>query len=221
MRRENAATPPEASSDKAHINLALEVGLLTVLCLIWGSSFTLMKAAVETIPPLTMTSARVGIAALLLVLIAKMLGLTLPRERPIWAALFVQGLLQSALPFTLISWGEKHIASGLAGVLNATPPIFVLLMAWATGHEGKRITAPTNRWNGTRIGRRACHHRCGIAAGLRHDRAAGAGRRACCEPLLCIGIDVGTALQCASSSGYGGGSDELRRFGAVADGSDH
>ena len=141
MRRENAATPPEASSDKAHINLALEVGLLTVLSLIWGSSFTLMKVAVETIPPLTMTSARVGIAALLLVLIAKMLGLTLPRERPIWAALFVQGLLQSALPFTLISWGEKHIASGLAGVLNATPPIFVLLMAWATGHEGQRITA--------------------------------------------------------------------------------
>ena len=142
MRRENAATPPEASKDdKAHVNLALEVGLLTVLSLIWGSSFTLMKVAVETIPPLTMTSARVGIAALLLVLIAKMLGLTLPSERPIWAALFVQGLLQSALPFTLISWGEKHIASGVAGVLNATPPILVLLMAWATGHEGKRITA--------------------------------------------------------------------------------
>lgn len=141
MSRENVATLPEASKgDKAHINLALEVGLLTLLSLIWGSSFTLMKVAVETIPPLTMTSARVGIAALLLVLIARMLGLTLPRARSIWAALFVQGLLQSALPFTLISWGEKHVASGLAGVLNATPPIFVLLIAWATGHEGQRVT---------------------------------------------------------------------------------
>jgi drug/metabolite transporter (DMT)-like permease len=140
MSRENTATTI-SKGGKAPINLALEVGLLAVLSLIWGSSFTLMKVAVETIPPLTMTSARVGIAALLLVLIAKMLGFTLPRERPIWAALFVQGLLQSALPFTLISWGEKHIASGLAGVLNATPPIFVLLIASATRHGGQRITA--------------------------------------------------------------------------------
>jgi drug/metabolite transporter (DMT)-like permease len=141
MSRENMATESEASSDKAHSNLALEVGLLTALSLIWGSSFTLMKVAVDTIPPLTMTSVRVGIAALLLVLIAKMLGLKLPRQRSIWAAFFVQGLLQSALPFTLISWGEKQIASGLAGVLNATPPIFVLLIASATGHGGQRIAA--------------------------------------------------------------------------------
>jgi drug/metabolite transporter (DMT)-like permease len=142
MSREDAATTSEvAKGDKAHINLALEVGLLTALSLIWGSSFTLMKLAVETIPPLTMTAARVGMAALLLVLIARTLGLTLPRERPIWAAFFVQGLLQSALPFTLISWGEKHIASGLAGVLNATPPIFVLLIAGATRHGGHRVTA--------------------------------------------------------------------------------
>jgi drug/metabolite transporter (DMT)-like permease len=141
MSRENTATGSEASGDKPHINLALEVGLLTVLSLIWGSSFTLMKVAIDTIPPLTMTSARVGIAALLLVSIVGMQRLSLPRELSIWAALFVQGLLQSALPFTLISWGEKHIASGLAGVLNATPPVFVLLIAWATGHGGQRITA--------------------------------------------------------------------------------
>ena len=63
------------------------------MSLIWGSSFTLIKLAIETIPPLAVTSARVGIAALLLVLIARMLGFTLPREPPIWAALFVQGLL--------------------------------------------------------------------------------------------------------------------------------
>jgi drug/metabolite transporter (DMT)-like permease len=142
MSRENAATTSEVpKGDKAHINLAREVGLLAALSLIWGSSFTLMKVAVETIPPLTMTAARVGIAALLLVLIARTLGLALPRERPIWAAFFVQGLLRSALPFTLISWGEKHIASGLAGVLNATPPIFVLLITWAIGHGGQRIAA--------------------------------------------------------------------------------
>ena len=94
MSRENAATTSEVSTgDKAHFNLVPEVGLLTALSLIWGSSFTLIKLAIETIPPLAVTSARVGIAALLLVLIARMLGFTLPREPPIWAALFVQGLL--------------------------------------------------------------------------------------------------------------------------------
>jgi EamA-like transporter family len=94
MSRENAATTSEVSTgDNAHLNLVPEVGLLTALSLIWGSSFTLTKLAIETIPPLTVTSARVGIAALLVVLIARMLGFTLPREPPIWAALFVQGLL--------------------------------------------------------------------------------------------------------------------------------
>jgi drug/metabolite transporter (DMT)-like permease len=121
------------------IHLALEIGLLTLLSLIWGSSFTLIKVTVDTIPPFTITAARVAIAAFLLVLAAKLRGLSLPRERAVWAAFFVQGLLQSALPFTLISWGEKNIASGLAGVLNATPPMFVLLIAIVTGYGGSRI----------------------------------------------------------------------------------
>ena len=78
MSRENAATTSEVpKGDKAHINLAREVGLLAALSLIWGSSFTLMKVAVETIPPLTMTSARVRIAALLPVLTARMLDSSL------------------------------------------------------------------------------------------------------------------------------------------------
>ena len=117
--------------------LVLEIGLLLLLSLIWGSSFTLIKVAIDTIPPLTMVAARVSIAAVLLVAIARARGLSLPRGHKVWVALFVQGLLQSALPFTLISWGEKHMASGLAGVLNATPPIFVLLIGFAMS-KGRR-----------------------------------------------------------------------------------
>ena len=64
----------------------------------------------------------------------------MPRDAATWAALFVQGMLQSALPFTLISWGERHIASGLAGVLNATPPMLVLLIALITGHGRQSLT---------------------------------------------------------------------------------
>ncbi len=136
----SAAKSDVSKSDGRGINLALEVGLLTLLSLIWGGSFTLIKVAVDTIPALTMTSARVTIAALLLILISRLRGFSLPRERGVWAAFVVQGLLQSALPFTLISWGERHIASGLAGVLNATPPMFVLLITIVTGHGGQRIT---------------------------------------------------------------------------------
>jgi drug/metabolite transporter (DMT)-like permease len=120
-------------------HLAFEIGLLLLLSLIWGSSFTLIKLAVATIPPFTMVAARVTIAAMLLILIATAQGHALPRKRSVWIAFFVQGILQSALPFTLISWGELHIASGLAGVLNATPPMFVLVIAVMTG-RGQAIT---------------------------------------------------------------------------------
>ncbi|WP_375311429.1 EamA family transporter [Bradyrhizobium sp. A5] len=120
--------------------LALDIGLLLLLSLIWGSSFTLIKVAVPTIPPITMVAARVTIAAVLLILIALAQGHALPRQGSVWVAFCVQGLLQSALPFTLISWGEMHIASGLAGVLNATPPMFVLAIALMTGHGRQTIS---------------------------------------------------------------------------------
>lgn len=129
---------PQATS--RHSLLTLDVGLLLLLSLIWGSSFTLIKVAVATIPPFTMVAARVTIAAILLILIAAAQGHSLPRPRSVWAAFLVQGLLQSALPFTLISWGEAHIASGLAGVLNATPPMFVLVIAMMTGRGRRTIS---------------------------------------------------------------------------------
>ncbi|MGV7218423.1 DMT family transporter [Bradyrhizobium sp. UFLA05-112] len=121
-------------------SLAFEIGLLLILSLIWGSSFTLIKVAIPTIPPFTMVAARVTIAAILLILIARAQRHALPRQGSVWAAFFVQGLVQSAAPFTLISWGEMHIASGLAGVLNATPPMFVLMIALLTGRGRQAIS---------------------------------------------------------------------------------
>ncbi|WP_028133995.1 DMT family transporter [Bradyrhizobium japonicum] len=125
------STQPQQTTS-GQTRLALEIGLLLLLALIWGSSFTLIKVALPTIPPFTMVAARVTIAAVLLILIALAQGHALPRQGSLWAAFVVQGLLQSALPFTLISWGEVHITSGLAGVLNATPPMFVLVIAMST-----------------------------------------------------------------------------------------
>ena len=88
-----------------------------------------------------MVAVRVTIAAILLIRDRAAQGHALPSQGPVWAAFFVQGLLQSALPFTLISWGEMHIASGLAGVLNATPPMFVLAIAMMTGRGRQAISS--------------------------------------------------------------------------------
>jgi len=125
-----------------------EVGLLLLLSLIWGGSFTLIKIAVDSIPPFTMVAARLMVAAPLLVLFCRLRGFSFPRERTVWIAFLVQGLLQSALPFTLITQGETQIGSGLAGVLNATPPIFVLLIALVSSRgrqslDGRKITGVT------------------------------------------------------------------------------
>lgn len=128
----------QATSEQT--TLACEIALLLLLSLIWGSSFTLIKMAIPSVPPFTMVAARVTLAAGLLLLIAAAQGHALPRQTSVWAAFFVQGVLQSALPFTLISWGEAHITSGLAGVLNATPPMFVLAIALTTGRGRQAIS---------------------------------------------------------------------------------
>jgi drug/metabolite transporter (DMT)-like permease len=101
--------------------LTFEIGLLLLLSLIWGSSFTLIKVAIPTIPPFTMVAARVTIAAILLIAIARAQGHALPARGPVWAAFFAQGLLQSAM---MTGRGRQAISSrkiigvalGLAGV---------------------------------------------------------------------------------------------------------
>lgn len=114
--------------EKGEPNRLVEIALLFLLSFLWGGSFTLIKIAVETVPPATMVAARLAIGALLLVLLVKMRGAQFPKSPAVWGAFMVQGILQSALPFTLISWGEQHIDSGLAGLLNATPPLFAFLI---------------------------------------------------------------------------------------------
>src|SRR5580692_11467992 len=135
--RESTMSVVEAArgTRKQDPSLATEIALLVLLSFIWGGSFTLIKIAVETIPPATVVATRVAVAAVLLILFIGWRGLDLPKDAKAWRGFFVQGLLQSALPFTLISWGEERIASGLAGVLNATPPIFAVLISLAARNE--------------------------------------------------------------------------------------
>ncbi len=106
-----------------------EYALLVLLAMLWGGSFTLIKVAVADYPPATLVAIRVLIGGVVLTTLALASGQVFPKSLRRWGELFVQGLLQGALPFTLISWGEIHIASGLAGVINSTVPMFVFVIS--------------------------------------------------------------------------------------------
>jgi drug/metabolite transporter (DMT)-like permease len=107
----------------------IDYALLGLLSLLWGGSFTLIKIAVADYPPATLAALRMAIGGAALLVLARAQGLRLPRSGRRWAELLLQGLLQGALPFSLISWGEMHMASGLAGVINSTVPMFVFLIS--------------------------------------------------------------------------------------------
>jgi drug/metabolite transporter (DMT)-like permease len=117
-----------------------EWGLLLVLAVLWGGSFFFNGVGVRELPALTFVWLRVAVAAAALGLALRVLGLGLPRGREVWMAFLGMGLLNNVLPFGLIVWGQHSIASGLAAILNATTPLFTVLVAHAlTGDE--RLTA--------------------------------------------------------------------------------
>lgn len=107
----------------------LEWGLLLTLAALWGGVFLFTAIAVEALPPFTVVVCRVGLAALALNLIVLATGRRMPGAWRTWAAFFVMGLLNNAIPFALIVWGQVHIASGLASILNATTPLFTVVVA--------------------------------------------------------------------------------------------
>ncbi|MEM1346233.1 MAG: DMT family transporter [Pseudomonadota bacterium] len=110
--------------------------MLLALSLLWGGSFLFIGIAVGALPPLTIVVLRVGFAALALWAFLWLTGIALPRGRTAWTALIGMGVLNNVIPFTLIVWGQTQIASGLASILNATTPIFTVVVAhWLTSDE--------------------------------------------------------------------------------------
>lgn len=106
-----------------------DIATLTILSVIWGGSFFFIEVLVDFLPPMTIVTLRVGLAAILLWAIVLFRNLPLPDSFQKWRALFVLGLFNNALPFCLIVWAQTHISSGLASVLNATAPFFTVLVA--------------------------------------------------------------------------------------------
>ncbi len=103
--------------------------LILALSIVWGGSFFFVEVALEALPPFTIVLCRVGLAALALLVVIRAKGTQLPRDPGLWLAFLVMGGLNNAVPFSLIVWGQVHIDSGLASILNATTPLFTVLLA--------------------------------------------------------------------------------------------
>lgn len=103
-------------------------GLLVLLSLLWGGAFFFSGVAVRELPPLTTAFLRVAIAAAALLPVLYALGGRLPCRREAWVAFLGMGLLNNAIPFSLIFAGQTHIGVGLASIINATTPAFTIIV---------------------------------------------------------------------------------------------
>ncbi len=102
--------------------------LLWTLSLLWGGSFLFNELALAGLPALTIVWGRVGLAAALLALVVRLSGQGVAPRR-VWPALAVMGVLNNLVPFTLFVLAQGQITGGLASVLNATTPLFTVLVA--------------------------------------------------------------------------------------------
>jgi drug/metabolite transporter (DMT)-like permease len=100
-----------------------------ILCGIWGSTWLFIKIGLVDLPPLTFAGIRFVLASLILALLVLARRARWPRTRSEWTLIAVVGVLQFALNYGLVFWGEQYISSGLAAVLQSTFPAFGLVIA--------------------------------------------------------------------------------------------
>ena len=100
-----------------------------VLCVIWGSTWLFIKIGLENLPPITFAGIRFVIACVILFSLIGLRRIALPTNRHDWGLLALTGVLSFSLNYGLVFWGEQHITSGLAAVLQATLPAFGLVIA--------------------------------------------------------------------------------------------
>src|SRR6478672_11409507 len=103
--------------------------ILATLAVIWGGAFFFIGVAVKHVHPLTYVWLRLTVAAAAMWAFLRFKGQPLGLPKGAWGSIFLLSLLNNALPFTLFGWGQTHIASGLASILNATTPIWGVVVA--------------------------------------------------------------------------------------------
>jgi drug/metabolite transporter (DMT)-like permease len=115
----------------------LVLGQFGFLASVWGASFLFIKVGLRGLSPTQVASSRVWLGALALIAISVVRRRPLPRELIVYVHLMVVGLLLCVVPFSLFAYGETHISSGLASILNATTPLLTMVVA--------SIALPTER----------------------------------------------------------------------------
>lgn len=154
-----------------------EWGMLLTLAALWGSSFFFFKVLVAELPPFTVVLGRVGLAAIILNLWLVLRRDFMPPSLRLWSAFIIMGLLNNVIPFSLIAFGETRISSGVASILNATTPLFTVLVAHVlTGNEkltrGKVAGVVTGF--------------CGVAVLIGQDALAGLGSADMTGEAVCL-----------------------------------
>lgn len=158
--------------------------ILLALSVLWGGSFFFIHLALTGLTPVLLVTLRLTLAAAVLWLVLRATGGRLPRGLQIWRALLVLALLNCAIPFLLFAWSQTQIASGLASILNATTPIWGVIIAHlATSDE----RATPNKVAGVLLGFG------GVAVMMGVDALSGLGANvlpqlACLGATLCYGI---------------------------------
>jgi drug/metabolite transporter (DMT)-like permease len=123
---------------------ARDWSLLGVLSVLWGGSFFFNGVALRELPPLTVVFLRVVLAALILLPLLRVYRIRFPTGISGWKPFFTVALFNNVLPFSLIVAGQTYIPSGLASILNATTPLFTVVVMAAAGDEklnARRIAA--------------------------------------------------------------------------------
>jgi drug/metabolite transporter (DMT)-like permease len=117
-----------------------------LLALLWGSGFLWIKLSLRGFTPVQIVLVRLALGVAVLVPIALARGIRFPTGWAIWGHLFVAALVGNAIPYTLFGLGQQTVASNVAGVLNATTPLWTVLIAFAAGTDRK-----VSAWRGAGI----------------------------------------------------------------------
>ncbi|HYQ65545.1 DMT family transporter [Actinophytocola sp.] len=105
--------------------------LIAILALVWGSNFLWIKVSLDAFSPTQVTAARMVLGALVLLTVIAVRREALPRDFTVWAHLVVAALVANVIPYLLFAVGETRVDSGIAGALNATTPLWTLVLAFA------------------------------------------------------------------------------------------
>ncbi|NQT57567.1 MAG: DMT family transporter [Bacteroidetes bacterium] len=156
MRKTAAVTQKIKTERSANKQMTIgEWSLIGLLSIIWGSSFFFMKTAVAEIPPLTIMAARISIAAVFLLIVSAARGKKLPHTVKDWGAFLIMGLFSNVIPFSLIIWGLQYIDSSLGSLLNATTPIFSVILVFILTKDDQltpnRIIGVITGWFGVAV----------------------------------------------------------------------